>query len=183
VPRLAQHESGIGRLGNRAAVAKNNNVGTYVQRRLCNRVDPPNADFKRWSSLCADGAARCQAHVCDQEVRPRSCHGFGLLRLEHIRRGQEIFFVRQLDHRDFQAVTHAGLFQVLAKSPVDQSNGRKILHSRKTNRGDLLQKDIELAERIRAIDSREHRCFLDDWQNLVRHFHHNMVGVAACEQT
>src|SRR5690606_13237918 len=81
-------------------------------------------------------------------------------------------------HVDFQAVAHAGLFQVLTELAIKEADGGKGLHAAKAGRVDIAQKELHHAEGIGAADACEDWRVLDDGNHLAGHVHHNGVGVA-----
>ena len=118
----------------------------------------------------------------DKAVRARFGHCTRLLCVEDVGAGHHIQLMRLADHIDLKAVAHAGLLQILAEHAVDQADGREVLHAVKALRLQLLQVDVHHAEGVRAAHTGEHRCLFNDRQNLVAHFHHDLVRVAIGKQ-
>ena len=85
------------------------------------------------------------------------------------------------DHLDLERVGHACLFEIGAHDPVDQSDRRKILHAREAETLEVVEKRIEQAKGIGAVDAGENRRVLDDRQHFLRHVPHDLVGVAVGE--
>src|SRR6478672_6751003 len=175
---LAKYESGVGGLSDGASVAKHDDIGAYVERGYCDGIDPAGAGFKRQRGFRADRTAGGEAQVGDENVRTSLRHGDRLRRIENIRSRQEVLFMGQVDHLNLQGVAHSGFFQVLPEGSVDQSDSRKVLHARKADSGDAVEEAIEVAKRVGAIYSCEHGRSLDDWQDFLCHFHHDVIGIA-----
>ena len=76
----------------------------------------------------------------------------------------------------------AGFLETSAHHPVEQSDGWEVLHPRETHRFDLRQKLRHQYEKIRSIDTGQHRCPLDDGKNLARHLPNDFIGVAEREK-
>ncbi len=121
----------IVRLGNRAAVTKNQNLradgdgcfpdGLNAVNRLIESDGCPGAD----RPFCG------QSHVRDQKVCACFCHGLRLVFIEDIRAGEQVQVMRSSNHLDFLGVSHAGFLEALAELTIDQPHRRKVLHSGK----------------------------------------------------
>ena len=86
------------------------------------------------------------------------------------------------DHVDLVAVAHAGLLEVRTEDPVDEPDGREVLHAGEADLLDLPEEVGHDAERIGAVDAGQHRGVLDDREHLVGHLHDDGIGVAVGEQ-
>ena len=119
--------------------------------------------------------------MADDHVRARLRHRLRVVDGKDIRRRQHVLGASKGDHFDLERVGHAGLFEIGAHDPVDQSDGRKVLHARKAETLEVVEKRIEEAKRIGAVDAGEHRRLLDHRQHFMRHVAHDLVGVAIGE--
>src|SRR5262249_40454054 len=116
---LAENPSRICGLGNRTAVAEHDSVTAHIESCLGNGVDTINALVECERPLCTDRATGSQAHVCHHNVCAGLRHGFRLLGVEHIRRGEEVLLVSKSDHLNLQGISDPSFFQVLAKQAID----------------------------------------------------------------
>src|ERR1700722_17971106 len=94
------------------------NVGPDLDRGSGPGVDERRTLVQLAPGLGADGAARGQTEVADNDVSAGLRHRFRLALIEDVRRGQEILPVRGRDHIDLKAVGHARLLEVYPKSAV-----------------------------------------------------------------
>src|SRR5580704_5257594 len=108
-------------------MGQDENVGPNLQGCAGPGVDERGTVVKLERRLGADGPARGQSKVADDDVSASLGHRFRLALIEDIRRGQEILLVRGRDHIDLKAVGHARLLEVYPKSPVDEPDCWKIL--------------------------------------------------------
>jgi hypothetical protein len=134
-------------------VAEDDDVGPPAQRRLGDRLDALRAVLERQRGLGADGAARGQAHVGDDDVRAGVGHGLGLGLVEHVRRGQHVLGASQPDQVDLQAVAHAGLLEVLADLAVEEAHGREVLDAGEAQGLEVVEERVEQAEGVGAVDA------------------------------
>ena len=88
------------------------NVGPNLHGRAGPCVDERRTVVKLERGLGADGAARGQPKVADDDVRAGLGHRFRLALIEDVRRRQKILLVRGRDHIDLKAVGHARLLKV-----------------------------------------------------------------------
>ncbi|MHC2653915.1 hypothetical protein ACVMHY_006494 [Bradyrhizobium barranii subsp. barranii] len=133
--------------------------------------------------LRADGTPGREAEVTDDDIRARDRHRGGFLLGEDVGRRQQVLLARLGDHVDLERIGHAGLFEIGTEHSVDQADGRKVLHACETERLQLVQEDVHVAERIRAIDASEHWRFGHDGQYFAGHLQHDGVGVAISHQS
>ena len=91
--------------------------------------------------------------------------------------------MRFRDHFDLQRVRHAGLFEIGAEDPVDQAYGGEVLNAGKAQRFQLIEEDVDVAERIGSVDAGEHRCPGHDRQHFAGHLQNDRIGVAIGHQT
>ena len=83
----------------------------------------------------------------------------------------------QMDHVHFFGESHLGLFEILAKDAVDQSDRGKVLHAREASPPHFFEKELHHPERIGAADARQHGSLRDDRQHFAGHIHHDGVGI------
>ncbi len=130
----------------------------------------------------ADGAARCEAEVGDDDVRPRLRHRLGVGLAENIWGGEKLLLAGESDHVDLERVAHPGFFQVGAEHAVDQADCGEVLHAREADPFHVVEEAIHDPERVGAVDACQHRRVLHDRQHLARHVHHDGVRVAVGQQ-
>ncbi len=167
-------------------MAKHDDVLAQTLRRSGPLIDVRHAIRQLEAGFGTDRPARGQSHVTDDEVGTGFRHVPRLLGVEHVGRCQEVEPIGGLDQVHLEAVAHAGLLKVGAKSSIDQSNRGKILHSRETEIGKLAQKVIGDHERVGSVDAGQNRGASDDRKHLTCHLDDDLVGVAirhhACER-
>ena len=120
--------------------------------------------------------------MADDDVRAGLRHRLGVVGGEDVRSGEHVLGVREGDQFDLERVGHARLLEIGAHDPVDQSDSREILHARKAQTLEVVEKRVEQAEGIGAVDAGENRRVLDHRQHFPRHVPHDLVGVAVGEQ-
>ena len=103
-------------------------------RRVVHGRDLLDAFVERQCRRRADRAFGRQTHVGNQNIGAGTRQLAGLLGVEHIGGRKQVQSWACADHVDFQAESHAGLFEPLAELAVDQAHGRKILHAREAGR-------------------------------------------------
>src|SRR5688572_27509266 len=164
-------------------MAQHEDVRIDAARRFRPRIDQRNAVFQLQRRLRADRASGRETQVADDDVGAGLRHVARVLLREHVRRGQQVHLPRGFDDLDFKTVAHPRLFELRANSPVEQTDRRKILDSRKSQLSYALQEVVGNQKRICAIDAREHRRVLHHRQYLARHVEHDLVRVAVGHQT
>src|SRR5882757_1138670 len=169
---------GVLGVGDRAAVAQDDDVPADGCRGVADGLDPGEALLQRGSGPRADGAGGGQPHVGDDDVGAGVRHRLGLLLVEDVRGGDEVDPVGLADHVDLKGVGHAGLFEVLPEVAVDQAHGREVLHAGEAQIGELPQEARDVAEGVGAADAGQDRGLLDDGQDFGGHLHDDGVGVA-----
>ena len=173
---------GVLGVGDGPAVAQAEDVGVDPARRVGQGLDLRRRLLEGDGRLRADRARGGQAHVGHEDVGARPGHVSGLLLVEDVRRGDEIELVGHADHVDLVAVAHAGLLEIRAEDPVDEADGREVLHAGEADLLDLPEEVGHDPERIGAVDAGQHRGALDHGQDLVGHLHDDGIGVAVGEQ-
>src|SRR6478735_5799289 len=148
---------GVVRLGDRAAVAEDEDVGAHPSRRVVHLLDQGHAVVERLRRLGADRAAGGQAHVRDEDVGARLRHRDRLVDREGVRRGEHVLGACEPDEVDLEAVAHPGLLEVLPERAVEEPHGREVLHARESDPPQLVEEDVHAPERIGAAHAREHR--------------------------
>src|ERR1019366_2060214 len=163
-------------------VADHQHIRTHAPPCLGNRQDSLDSFIKRECNACSDRPGRGQAHMGDEDVSASSSHRLGLVRIEDIRRGEEVDLMGHMNGFDLLVVAHAGGFEVGAESPVNQPDGGEVLHTREANLLQVIEEDGHQAERIGTVDARKHGRLRRDRQHLGPHLLHDRVGVAVGHQ-
>src|SRR3982074_2799007 len=125
----------------------------------------------------ADCAARGEAEMADDDVGARLRHRLGIFGAKDIRYRQHVLGMGQGDHLDLERIGHAGLLEIGTKQAVDEPDGREILHARKAQTLQFIEKGIEQAERVGPVDAGKHWRLLHDRQHLMRHLPNDFIGV------
>ena len=181
-PSSLEHVGGVLRLGDRPAVAEDEDVRRDLDGRVVHRLDEVDALVERSRRLRADRASRRQAHVRDEDVGPGLGHRAGVLRREDVRTRQQVELPGGPDHVHLERVAHSRLLEVLAEHAVDQADRREVLDPGEPDLLDLAQEDRHEPERIRAADAGEDGRRPGDREHLARHLHHDRVRVAVGQQ-
>src|SRR5262245_25218307 len=162
IPCVLQDEFGVLGLRDRAAMNKNDDVGTHFQRGLRPSIDQRRAIGQLERALGADGSAGRQPEVTDDDIGTGSCHVARVVFTEDIGSGQHVLAVCFGDHIDLEAEAHAGFFEVGADGAVEQPDRREVLHAGKAHRLELIEKHVHQPERIGAADAGKHRRVLHE---------------------
>src|SRR4029079_17191845 len=109
-------------------------------------------------------------------------HRDGLVDREDVRRGEHVLLVGEADHLDLEPVAHAGLLEVLPERPVEEADGREVLHAAEPDAAHLVEEDVHQPERIGAADAGEHGRLVDDREHLARHVDDDRVRVAVRQE-
>ena len=166
------------RLGDGAAVADNHGLRVDVVNCLNDALDDLNTIVEGARGFCADGAARGEAHVGNDDIGACLGHVNGLLLIEYVGAGEHIELMRLGDHLDLKVVAHAGFFQVLAEHAVDQANRGKVLNAVEALLLQVFQVLFHYAERVGAAYAGKHGGVLNNRKNLYAHLHNDLVCVA-----
>lgn len=130
-------------------------------------MDQPDGLIQRLAGGGADGAARREAHVRNEDVCAGAGHLLALLHVEDVGRGQQVQRASLPDHVDFQVVSHARLLEIGPELPVDEADGGEVLHAGKAQVAQLLEKGGNVAEGICAADAGDDWCVLDDGEDFI----------------
>ena len=126
-----------------------------------------DAVVERQRRLGADAPAGGQAHVAHDDVGAGLGHRHGVGLAEHVRRRQQVeLTTRSAIISTSSVVAHPGLFEVLAEHPVDQPDGREVLHAGEAEPLELGEEHLGQVERIGAVDAGQHGRVLHDGQHL-----------------
>ena len=159
-------------------MAQHEHVVARRLRGLSDRGHQPHAVIQRLGRLRADRPVGRQPHVCDHNVRAGACHRLGFVGSESIGRRQQVQVAGRFDQLDFQAVTHARLFQTLPESAVDQTHGREVLNPREAEGFQFLQEKIPNQKRVGATHTRQHRRSRNGGQHFKGHLLDDLIRIA-----
>jgi hypothetical protein len=149
----AEYVLDIVRLGNRAAMTKDQNVGADGDGGFPDGLNAINRLIERDGCPGADCPFCRPSHVRDQKVCACSCHGLCLIFIEDIRAGEQVQLVRSRNHLNFLGVSHAGFLETFAEATIDQPHRRKVLHSGKAHLFEVAKKQIHDSKRIGSTDA------------------------------
>src|SRR3984893_8172475 len=178
LPAMLQDEARVGGPGDRSAVAEHDDVLVHRPGGGRPRVDERHAVPELERGLGADGAARGETEVADHDVGPRLGDVHRVLLRQHVGGGEQVALVGRADHLDLEAVAHAGLLELGADGPVEEADGREVLHPGEAELDEPSQEVVGDHERIGAVDPCQHRRPLHHREDLAGHVHHDVVGVA-----
>ena len=159
-------------------MAQDEDVFPHLDGRVPDGLDPFGGLRQRHGRLRADRPARGQAHVGYQHVSAGLGHLHRLFLVEDVGAGEQPGLVGFGDHLHLQVVSHVRFFQVLAEQTVNEPDRGEVLHAGEALVLQLLDEDAHDAEGIRAAYACQHGGVLHDGQDLLSHFHHDLVGVA-----
>ena len=130
------------------------------ERRLGPGFDASGTILELDRNFGADRPAGGQTDVTHNDVSARLSHFGGVRGRKHIRRSQKVLASRRADHFDFEVIGHPGSFEVAPEDAVNQPDRREILHAGKAGRLHFVEKSVEDAEGIGAVDPCENGVFL-----------------------
>ena len=134
-------------------MAKDQNLPINLPRPIRNLLNAAHALIQRHRRLSANAARSRQPHMRDQHIRPGLGHLLRFLDVEHVRRRQQVHFVRGADHGHFGAVGHARLLEVFPEIAVDQADGGEVLDAGEAEGAEVGKEGGDVAEGVGAADA------------------------------
>ena len=122
--------------------------------------------------------------MSDDGVCPGFRHGFRFLRSGNVDDGKDVHLACQCDGIDFFLNRHAGFLKCLAEVSVDDGVGGEVVHTGEAHIFDFKKVVPHAAARVGAVDTADHRDFVDDGEDLeLADFHGDGIGVIVGHQS
>ena len=148
-------------------MAEHDDLGIDPLRHVPDLLDPRHAVVERQRRGRADGTRGRQAHVRDQDIGAGVGHLLCFVRVEDVRRGEQIEVVGGFNHGDFLVVAHACFLEVLPEGAVDEADGGEVLDAGEAEGFQVSEEGGDVAEGVGAADAGEDGGVGDDGEDFV----------------